>query len=369
MQKVKMSIVEYQCYLNDITGKGYQSVCSNSIVENSFTLYRCNEHRLLISYYPSLEIMTEYEKPSDFCLNDIEQSHSVICEPKLILLGVEIEKNDNNGMGIIIRLENGKFIIIDGGYKRNEDACLIYNTLIEQSLDPNTIVISAWIITHTHNDHCGAFMCFTEMYRDKITVERFLFRPSEDNYPESQTRYHEILPSLFSLYDGAEICYVHTGQRFAFGGAELEFLFTPENLLEIGDYTQPNTNSLVFTIEYNGQKLLITGDATDIVMKFLKNSYGEYLKCDLLQAAHHGAAHGDPDPRSPDLKDIDDFYELTDPNVVLWPTSQFHYQNWVLNGKRPGFKVLMNGKREHICSGNTNKIYIFSSYTNGSIKI
>ena len=60
MQKVKMSIVEYQCYLNDITGKGYQSVCSNSIVENSFTLYRCNEHRLLISYYPSLEIMTEY---------------------------------------------------------------------------------------------------------------------------------------------------------------------------------------------------------------------------------------------------------------------------------------------------------------------
>lgn len=199
----------------------------------------------------------------------------------------------------------------------------------------------------------------TELYRDKISVERFLFRPAEGNYPEPQTRYHEILPSLFSRYEGAKICDVHMGQRFSFGGAELTFLFTPEILPAIGAYIQPNTNSPVFTIEYYGQKLLVTGDATDFVMRFLTDVCGPSLKCDLLQAAHHGAAHGEPDPKCPDEKAIDDFYALADPDTVLWPTSRFHYENWVLSGKRPGFRVLIDGKRRQICAGNTNKSYLF----------
>ena len=336
-----------------LLAQGYAVLDDHTVAENRFVTLRGGEGTRFLGYYPALATITEQADTAD-CFLPPEGCGETVCEPCLAVLGMEVEKNDNNGLGLILRLQDGRFLIVDGGYYRDADATLVLDTLKELAPDPERIVIAAWVITHTHGDHCGAFMRLTECYREQVVLERFLFRPAEHNFPEPQTHWQKVLPEMVSRYAGAETVYLHTGQRFSLGGAAVEILFTPENLPPAGEYIQPNTNSVVFTVTVNGHKLLVTGDASDVSMRFLNRTYGDYLKTDVITATHHGAAHGDPEPAHADEASIEAFYRFCDPKTVIWPTSNLHYTTWVLPKRRIASAYLQEEGREQILSGNQN---------------
>jgi hypothetical protein len=107
-------------------------------------------------------------------------------------------------------------------------------------------------------------------------------------------------------------------------------------------------------VTVNGHKLLVTGDASDVSMRFLNRAYGDYLKTDVITATHHGAAHGDSEPAHADEASIEAFYRFCDPKTVIWPTSNLHYTTWVLPKRRIASAYLQEEGREQILSGNQN---------------
>ena len=64
------------------------------------------------------------------------------------------------GMGYIALTENGKIIVIDGGY--GDDAEDIIE-LLKSNCSEDTPHIDLWIITHPHFDHYGALKEITKI--------------------------------------------------------------------------------------------------------------------------------------------------------------------------------------------------------------
>jgi hypothetical protein len=47
---------------------------------------------------------------------------------------------------------------------------------------------------------------------------------------------------------------------------------------------------------------------------------------------------------------------MANPSVVLWPTSEAHYTDWVVTKRRPGADVLLSGDRQQVLSSNESKM-------------
>ena len=77
------------------------------------------------------------------------------------MIGLEYKKSDggyaSNGLSILMRLADGRFIVVDGGFNRAKDMTMLINRMKEQSAGyadkTGGIKVAAWIITHSHGDH------------------------------------------------------------------------------------------------------------------------------------------------------------------------------------------------------------------------
>ena len=67
---------------------------------------------------------------------------------------VQCRPERGGGMTYFLRLRDGKYIVIDGGYDLDGQEMLDVLASLHPEADPaGTFVIAAWIITHPHCDH------------------------------------------------------------------------------------------------------------------------------------------------------------------------------------------------------------------------
>ena len=188
-------------------------------------------------------------------------------------------KTHINGMGYVIRLADGSFIIYDGGYSSRVDE--LWDTLTSLHGSEEDIIIRAWLLTHSHGDHVDCFRAFSEKYASKVTLERLLVSPltSDGNlYTESLIR-----------FKGAKQFCVHTGMVLRFCDVTMEILCTADEIYFDGESDDHNNSSIVSRVyKEGGKSVMILGDAGDDVSTRLIPMYGDYLKSDICQAAHHG---------------------------------------------------------------------------------
>jgi len=206
-------------------------------------------------------------------------------------VGVErMRENDNPliGMCYVIKLSNGNAIVIDGGFNTKICAENLYNTLEKLDIEKsqNKYVIEAWIITHAHNDHTGAYKAFSSIYSSKATVKNIMQSfPSSENLVVGGGK-------NFSRekFSEASLIIPHAGLKYHFGNATISMLYTPEMLYTATsqlDYF--NDTSLVFKIEIGNSSVLFMGDAGDVVSTELIASYNtSALKSNIFQLSHHG---------------------------------------------------------------------------------
>ena len=146
------------------------------------------------------------------------------------------------GMGYVLRLSDGKFVIIDGNMGEEDEPERLYDLLVAQS-EGRAPAIAAWFITHPHADHFGCFVKFCQSYSNRVTVERVLYhfpRPGVFGAGASDTTsFFEVLSHL-----NAEIITPHTGDTFDFADAHFEVIFTCEDLYP-GPIVNINDSSLV----------------------------------------------------------------------------------------------------------------------------
>lgn len=191
-----------------------------------------------------------------------------------------------NGMCYFIKLSDGSFIVVDGGYKTDlEDA---FKTLSRLNGSAFGIKIRAWIITHSHGDHYEMFDYFSRTYADKVEVERIMYSPVPEVGLPGYNPFLNASVNVVAGKFGAELCPVHTGMSFTFGDVTLEVLSSPEHIYKSNTPDDFNETSIVFRIRNEEGNMIFLGDSGCYNSEWLVATYGDALKSNMVQISHHG---------------------------------------------------------------------------------
>lgn len=247
--------------------------------------------------------------------------------PSLSGLNLYNRHADGNdiGMCLIFTLADGSFLVFDGGCP--EDAEQVYNALsVLNKRTDGRIVVAAWLFTHDHGDHTGAFAALAETeYAAQITVESILYRKCPELYMwrGRHDPYHWASPEALDFAPGrmeqlaaafggdTRTLYPHMGQTLCVRNAEVTFLSSGCEDLSPILVDNFNDTSLVCRVTLGGQSTLVLGDAaSDISRGVLLPIFGRMADSDILQVSHHGL--GGIHHR---------LYELLNPAVAIWPTT------------------------------------------------
>lgn len=247
------------------------------------------------------------------------------------------------GMTYVIRLSDGRFLVIDSGRSFVEDAQRLFACLKAGSPDEKP-VIAAWVFTHAHSDHIYGFFTFWERHGAEVSIEKMLFCFPDpwdmDHYPAMEKptwEYpgktgNEKLKDFLDLVDrqGIPVYAPHTGQVYPVGDTQLLFLAGMEDTIHCAK--DVNATSLAFSMKLAGQKILWTGDSRFSEVRFSER-YGTSLKADILQVPHHGFGSGTAEEQIA-------AYDLIRPKVCLLPASEQEAFT-TFSAFRPGTEYLM----------------------------
>lgn len=271
---------------------GYELYSYNVLNGNHFATYIKGK---LLSHIYWIECENELNiAQSDHCGEAMPPKTPEMTTGEYKTSVTQLQSPENNGMGYAVQLADGSFILYDGGYDHRADE--MWDTLVTLNGSEENIIIRAWLITHSHSDHYQCFSEFASKYADKVTLERLMISPINKNDMGGDTYLHEGAKADIEKFEGAKILYVHTGMTFSFCNVKMEILFTPDELyiadprwgsglVNIIDNNSSSVVSRVYTDDYSA---LFPGDASNHVAYRLLPYYGDYLKSDMCQAAHHG---------------------------------------------------------------------------------
>jgi hypothetical protein len=370
----------YDEYIGTLQTYGYRLYTSNVLGANPFSTLYNSGYTLNVGYYAySREIRVIVEPFSDSTLIGLEEENvfTRVCTQTATIIGLEYDEGGGtratNGMCVLFKLSDGRFVIIDGGFNTASHAELLINTIKSQHAGGSSYdvpTVAAWILTHNHNDHTGVINGRAAMfYIAGIKVERVIFNYIDEN---ERTRSEYAYPANWGSGEGggsqstyravktlkAEKVIAHVGQVFHIADLRMEVLYTLESRAP-EPLTAFNGTSLmiklIFTDSASGKQTsyLCTGDATGTEFRVCIDMYGDYLKSDIGQVAHHGfEAYGNESfTRSA--------YILIAPTIVFWPvgtTSWGHVSNVYYN------KVIIDKK----FNTNYKQVYIAGQF--GEVK-
>ena len=279
----------YSLYAGDMTTGKTENA------KNRFLTFYRDRYILTIFYTPNDRILRAVIESTDTSAlgwreEDNREPVEKVCDVTLTQVGLLYDAGYMNGMCYIMRLEDGSFIVMDGGHGLQKNADRLYQILRKQAPDPDNIVIAAWIFSHSHSDHVGMFPYFTASYGKQVTVERFIYNfPTESQFDGDGTAGgNGVVTNLVGHYNGAAVTNAHPGQVMMIHGAKIRILYTAD-LFAPNKISYGNTASMCWTIEIAGVKTMMMGDIGSEVAFVMEAIYSnEVFASDVLQIAHHG---------------------------------------------------------------------------------
>ncbi|MBQ8818873.1 MAG: MBL fold metallo-hydrolase [Clostridia bacterium] len=314
----------FTAYCNDIAAEGFTLYAEKDIEGNIYKTYANDKHvvtAIYTQYNGIAKVLAEPLSATALPTKVENNTYTPIdgCETTITQVGLLQEGNlarTYNGMCYIIRLADGSFIVVDGGFGLDGYDERIYNILKKQAPDKNNIVIAAWIITHAHDDHVDVFESFFESFADKVTIEKFICNlPSAEqlvdnwaNEKDGNIRYTENTRKfLDTSYPNIPKIKAHPGQEFHIRNAKINILFTLDVYdKKLDDY---NNSSVVFTLEAEGKKMIFLGDHDDKGDTISRMYGASTLKSDIVQVAHHGLPENSSNA----------ICKIIDPEYAFWP--------------------------------------------------
>ncbi len=339
----------YRAYYNILKSAGYTVYTENKIGNNCFATFVNSEKQSTLqvtyaayeyatgqdakSYSPCIRIvsanLTSVNLP-DLNILDPLQTYTKLTESKI----TSVNLDSPYGNSYVITLEDGSFIVYDGGsYEDPDDGDLLYSVLCDlhtsikgtKPSPSSPIVIAAWMLSHGHGDHFVGFNNMLKAYGKNIYIEQAFFNGTSDeedfnsHNPNSTVR--DGIGAILSRAQGNAKCVkVHTGQVFYVRNVEIEVLYTHEDLYPIrSDFFNDGSTvfrTTIYSTDGRGNRLnegvstMWLGDMYMRGSKCMRMMYGNYLQSDAVQVAHHGF-QGCEWP----------LYQLIAPECVLWPIS------------------------------------------------
>lgn len=241
-----------------------------------------------------------------------------------------IQLHDNSPrqmMGYILKTKNNT-VVIDGGLK--EDA----QNLIDNINRVGGGKVDTWFLTHPHMDHVQAFMEIvktTDIQIGKIYVS---LNDLEWYEKHDLTRIEEIklfLEILKSDKIKEKVEEVYLNQIIKIDNLECEVLGikNPEITVNAG-----NNSSMVIKMHINDKSMLFLADTGKESGEKLLQTQKDKLKSDIAQMAHHGQNGVD--------KNV---YEQIMPEICLWPTPEWLWNNDSGNGYNTGNWTTLETRR------------------------
>ena len=230
---------------------------------------------LLLTAGVILYLKTKPHNQNDFSVDnlDVQENDWIITQHG---------RNDVNLSFYTIYNDSKGLIVIDGGW--TDDAAYVRDILNE--LGGN---VDAWILTHPHQDHVGAFnLLYTELEGitvktiytvDMATPEECLNVASWDSVDAYNDFLSLNVPNLEYLYAGdkLDIC-----------GLKFKVLNTYDDNVKNLSRDYLNDGSMMFKVTNQTESMLFCADVGISMSDFLLNKWGNELQADYLQMAHHG---------------------------------------------------------------------------------
>lgn len=222
-------------------------------------------------------------------------------------------------MSYLLEAPDGRIIMIDGGSLCEPDADFLYDTLMSKGGH-----VSAWFITHAHDDHFGALSVMLGREKFDLTVDGLYYDFPDIEWlktAENGVGYNAV--SEFTqrvTARGLTVKKLEKGQVFDYG-IKIEVL---NSLGDYSSYHNVNDTTIVLKAYYPKREVLFLGDLAVGAQPKVLETAGKKLKCDIVQMAHHGQNGVDFD-----------MYKYINPKICLWCAP-----NWLWNNdKGEGFNT------------------------------
>lgn len=231
---------------------------------------------------------------------------------------------DTIGDSFIITTEDGKVLVIDGGFRFETDYFIQYLKAVTGQRKPK---IDAWFLSHPHTDHAEVFNEAAEHRTKLVTFDKVMlhYLPAELYASRGEEEGLHIV-SEFDRISKAfpeKVQVLETGDVFQIGKAKITVLYTADP-----SFTNVNEHSVIFRMDLGGKSVMFTGDAevgagNRTIARWADSGL---LKCDICKMAHHGQGGVDKN-----------FYEAVAPDICLWPTPSWVWDN--VNGNLKTLEV------------------------------
>ena len=230
---------------------------------------------------------------------------------------------DTIGDSLIITTADGKTIVIDGGYRSETDYFIEYLKAATGQRRPH---IDAWFLSHPHDDHCEVFLEVVENHSCEVTFDKVYANFPEPEFYEGHDSWAVTVISEFNRLKprfADKAAELHEGDVFNVGDAKFTvfYTFNPE-------WKNCNEASTIMRMDLAGTSVMFNGDAAENAGNYVVEKYGDtgLLDCDYCKMAHHGQ----------DGVGFN-FYEAVSPEVCIWPTPTWVYNN--TNGNLKTFET------------------------------
>lgn len=222
----------------------------------------------------------------------------------------QLQNNSNRQMmGYVIKTDNNKIIVIDGGLK--EDTSNLLNKIEQEGGQ-----VEAWFLTHPHKDHVEAFEEIVKTSDVKInniytTLNELSWYEEYEKYEMPEIReFFEVLENEKIKENRHE---VNLNEKIKIDNVECEILG-----IKNPEITNNSTNnsSMVIKMKIHNKSIIFLADTGVESGKKLLENQKQKLKADILQMAHHGQSGAE--------KEV---YEQIKPKICLWPTPNWLWDN------------------------------------------
>jgi len=142
------------------------------------------------------------------------------------------------------------------------------------------------LITHPDKDHYGG----CEDVLERFDIGHIVYTGVQKEGNQSWQSY------MYAQYDeGAAYTEIAKEDVWNIGSTTVHF-FYPDHSVREGTHipgvekdTGPNNTSIIFSLEYMGKRVLLTGDVEAELEAYLVATYGVQLDTDVLKVGHHGS--------------------------------------------------------------------------------
>jgi glyoxylase-like metal-dependent hydrolase (beta-lactamase superfamily II) len=320
---------EYESYDKTLTEAGWVKYTENQMGDNAFATYTHeNGKTLQLGYYPTLQngTLRIVSTPTGYLPPTEAPAYTRVTDTTFTQIDRDaMNHNSAVGMSYIMQLADGSFIIIDGGPAnvKDEDNLLAYlKSLTPAGQKP---VIAAWFITHAHPDHMALANRFLIRFYDQVEIKMAAYSfPTYDTVKDAadvkkdRNKYEpmieQFIESMREYWPDAKHLILQAGQRIYLADVEIEVFFTHADLYPL-EFTWVNHTCASFRIKAGGKSIMILADSEKTLCQQMADTFGDYLKSDMLQLAHHGSNGA-----------CLDLYKRIDPDVCFWACSKTSYE-------------------------------------------